>query len=138
MVLGSEIGKVTLDCLRGLNNTIWGGKEGIDKASAIVKTGLSGADAIIGVSHTLEDLECGDIVCASVDAIASISSVLGMVLGNIEKTKKLTRITGSITVCCRSVRYYCKNYGTYWGCMASVTQKSAESIGQVIKLNIRK
>ena len=122
MVLGSKLFVVTYDILRGVNNTFWGGAEGIEKATRIVKTGLSGADAVIGVSHALEDFQCNDVVCGSLDVIGSVSSTVGIVLGNIPATKHLTFITGSVTVGCRSVRYYCKNYGTFWGCTVQVRE----------------
>ena len=51
-----------------------------------------------------------------------------MVLGNIPATKHLTVITGSVTVGCRTVRYYCKNYGTYWGCAIVAGQGIKEAI----------
>lgn len=54
MVLGSKIVTVTYDILRG-NATVWGGVEGAEKAGKIVKTGISGADVVIGASHALED-----------------------------------------------------------------------------------
>lgn len=56
------------------------------------------------------------IAKCSLDVIGSVSSAIDMVLGNILSTKSLTFITGSVTVGCRSVRYYCKRYGTFWGC----------------------
>jgi hypothetical protein len=80
------------------------GIEGTKKVSTIVKTGLSGADVIIGTSHALKDLGCNDYVCASLDVIGSVSSAAGAVLGNILATKPLTTITGSVTVTCRAVR----------------------------------
>ena len=102
--------------LRGVNTTIWGGNEGSQKAITIVKTGVSGADVGIGTSHALEDFGCSDYVCGSLDVIISLSSAVGMVLGNILTTKHLTVVTVSVTLGCRSVRYYCKQYGTFWGC----------------------
>lgn len=111
-----QVLKTSVDILRGVNATIWGGVEQAEKASIIVKTGLSGADVVIGTSHTLEDASCGDYVCATIDIIGSISTAVGMILGNIPTTKHLTVVTGSVTVSCRSIRYYCKNYGTFWGC----------------------
>jgi len=112
--------KVSYDILSGVNATVWGGVEEAQKVGKIVKTGLSAADLVVGTSHTLEDLACKDYVCASFDVVGSISSAVGLVLGNIPATKHLTFVTGSITVGCRSVRYYCKNYGTFWGCTAAV------------------
>lgn len=72
----------------------------------------SGADVGIGTSHALEGK---DVVCGSLDVIGSVSSAVGLVVGNIPATKHLTFLTGSVTVGCRTVRYYCKNYGTFWG-----------------------
>lgn len=119
---------VSYDILRGINTTIWGGVEGAEKTSKIVKTGLSGADIVIGTSHTLEDVACNDYVCATFDIVGSVSSTVGLVLGNIPSTKHLTRITGSITVGCRAVRYYCKKYGTYWGCTIAIGDGIKETI----------
>jgi len=99
-----------------------------------VKTGLSGADVVIGTSHALEDLGCNDYVCGSLDIIGSVSSAVGLVLGNIPSTKSLTVITGSVTVGCRSVRYYCKRYGTFWGC----TVAAGEGIKKSVKFIINK
>jgi hypothetical protein len=114
-----KITVVSYDILKGINATVWGGVEGAQKVSKIVKTGLSGADVIVGTSHTLEDLACQDYVCTALDIIGTISSTVGIVLGNIPATTPLTFVTGSVTIGCRTVRYYCKNYGTFWGCAVS-------------------
>ena len=111
-----KIFQASFDILRGINATVWGGVEEGKKATAIVKTGLSGADIVIGTSHTLEDLHCKDYICATIDVIGSVSTAAGLVLGNIPATKPLTVVTGSITLGCRTVRWYCKSYGTFWGC----------------------
>lgn len=132
-----KIGKimgVSYDILRGLNITVWGGVEGAAKVGTIVKTGLSGADVVIGTSHALEDLACHDVVCTSLDVIGSVSTAVGLVIGNIPSTKHLTVITGSVTVCCRSVRYYCKQYGTFWGC----TVAAGQGIKTAIRFTIKK
>lgn len=120
-MFGTKIVGAVYDILRGVNTTIWGGVQEAEKVGKIVKGGLSGADVIIGTSHAMEDFACNDFVCGSLDVIGSLSSAVGMVVGNIPQTKSLTYITGSVTVCCRSVRYYCKNYGTFWGCTAAVS-----------------
>ena len=125
---------VTYDILRGVNTTVWGGVEQSEKVGKIVKTGLSGADVIIGTSHTLEDLSCQDYVCATLDVVGSVSSAIGLVLGNISTTKSLTFITGSVTVGCRSVRFYCKQYGTFWGC----TVAAGHGIKNVLKFPLNK
>lgn len=122
MVFGSKFVKVSYDILRGVNTTIWGGVDQAEKVGKIIKTGISGADVVIGTSHALEDFACNDVVCASIDVIGTISSTVGLVLGNIPTTKHLTVVTGSITVGCRSVRYYCKNYGTFWNCSHSLIE----------------
>ena len=132
-MVGSNILRATYDILRGVNATVWGGVEEAEKAGKIIKTGLSGADVIVGASHTLEDLSCNDYVCASLDVIGSVSSAVGLVLGNIPNTKHLTFVTGSVTVACRSVRYYCKNYGTFWGC----TVAAGQGIKQALRFTIK-
>lgn len=113
---------LTKDILQAINATVWGGVEGAEKVGKIVKTGISGADVVIGTSHALEDFACNDVVCGSLDVVGSVSSTIGLVLGNIPATKHLTVVTGSVTVACRSVRYYCKQYGTFWGCTVAVGQ----------------
>ena len=133
MVLGSKIFKCTLDILKGVNTTVWGGIEEAEKVGKIVKTGLSGADVVIGTSHTLEDLACNDYVCTGLDIVGSVSSAIGLVVGNIPTTKHLTFFTGSITVGCRSVRYYCKNYGTFWGCTVMTAKGITEAVKVVVK-----
>ena len=133
MVFGSNIVRATYDILRGVNATIWGGVEGAEKVGKIVKTGLSGADVVIGTSHALEDFGCSDYVCGSLDVIGSVSSAVGLVVGNIPSSKHLTVITGSVTVGCRSVRYYCKKYGTFWGCTVAAGQGIKEAIKFTIK-----
>lgn len=107
---------LTKDILRGINQTVWGGAEGAQKASTIIKTGLSGTDTAVGISHAIEDYACQDHVCFTLDCIGSVSSATGIVLGNIPATKSLTVVTGSITFTCRAVRYICKNYGLAWSC----------------------
>ena len=133
MVFSSKIVGVTYDILRGVNATVWGGVEEAGKVGKIVKTGISGADVVIGTSHALEDFGCQDYVCGSLDIIGSLSSTVGLVLGNIPRTKHLTLITGSITVGCRSIRYYCKNYGTFWGCTVAAGQGIKEAVKFTIK-----
>ena len=134
MVFKSKIITATYDVLRGVNATVWGGVEAGEKASKILKTGISGADVVIGTSHALEDFSCNDMVCCTIDVVGSVSSAVGLVLGNIPATKHLTLVTGSVTVGCRSVRYYCKKYGTFWGC----TVASAQGIKEAIKFTIKK
>ena len=113
--------------------TLWGGVDEIAKVGKIVKTGLSGADVIVGTSHALEDFGCQDYVCGSLDIIGSISSTVGLVLGNIPTTKHLTLITCSVTVGYRSVRYYYKNYGTFWGCTVAASQGIKKAVSFTIK-----
>ena len=124
-----EIAVTTKDILKGVNATVWGGAEEAKKVSDIVKGGLSGADVIIGTSHAIEDFGCKDFICGSLDVIGSISSGAGLILGNIPQTRYLTRITGTITVTCRGVRYYCKKYGTAWGCILA----TGEGVKTVVK-----
>ena len=133
MVFGSKIVTGVYDIVRSVNATAWGGVQGAEKAGKIVKTGLSGADVVIGTSHVLEDFACNDIVCGTIDVVGSISSAVGLVLGNVPATKHLTLVTGSVTVGCRSVRYYCKNYGTFWGCAAAAGQGVKEAIKFTVK-----
>jgi len=109
------------DILRGVNQTVWGGSEGVQKVSTVIKTSASGTDAIIGVSHAIEDFACQDHVCLTLDCIGSASSVTGIVLGNIPATKPLTVVTASVTVTCRAVRYVCKRYGLAWSCTLAFT-----------------
>ena len=134
MVFGSKIAGATLDILRGVNATVWGGVEEAEKVGKIVKTGMSGADVVVGASHALEDFSCNDHVCGSLDVIGSVSSAVGLVLGNIPSTKHLTFVTGSVTVGCRSVRYYCKKYGTFWGC----TVAAGQGIKEAVKFTIQR
>lgn len=124
---------VTYDILRGVNSTVWGGVEGADKVGTIVKSGISGADVLIGTSHAIEDFSCDDKVCGTLDVIGSVSSAVGLVLGNIPATKPLTVVTGSVTVGCRLVRYYCKKYGTVWGC----TVAAGHGIKTAIKFTVK-
>lgn len=128
-----KLATVTYDILRGINATIWGGVKEAGKVEKIVKTGLSGADIVIGTSHALEDFGCNDYICGSLDVIGSVSSAVGLVVGNIPTTKHLTFITGSVTVGCRSVRYYCKKYGTFWGCTVAAGQGVKETLKFTIK-----
>lgn len=133
MVFGSKVAGATYDILRGVNATVWGGVEGAEKVGKIIKTGISGADVVVGTSHAIEDLACKDYVCGSLDVIGSVSSAVGLVLGNIPSTKHLTLVTGSVTVGCRSIRYYCKKYGTFWGC----TVAAGQGIKEAVKFTIR-
>ena len=128
MVFGTKIFRVTYDILRGVNATVWGGVEQAEKVGTIVKTGISITDGVIGTSHAFEDFACNDKVCGTLDVIGSVSSAVGIVLGNIPATKHLTVITGSVTIGCRSVRYYCKKYGTFWGCTVAASQGVQKTI----------
>ena len=128
-----QIFETSLDIVKGINATVWGGAEEAQKVGKIVKTGISGADVVIGTSHALEDFKCRDYVCATIDIIGCVSSTVGLVLGNIPVTKKYTTITGSVTVGCRSIRYYCKNYGTFWGCVAATADGARHSFKHFAK-----
>ena len=110
-----------------------GGSAGIEKASTIVKSGLSGTDVVIRTSHALQDYACSDFVCCTISAIESASSAIGLIISNIPNTKYLTIITGSVTVSCRCVRYYCKKYGTFWGCTIAAGQELKETVKFIIK-----
>lgn len=116
MVFGSKIVGATYDILCIINATVWSGVEEIKKVRKIVKTGVSAADVVVGTSNVLENFGCNDVVCVNLDVIGSVSSAVGIVLGNILAIKNLTLVTGSMIVKCRLVRYYCKKYGTFWGC----------------------
>lgn len=48
-----KILSVTYDTIKGLNATVGGGLDEAQKVEIILKTGLSGADVAIGVSHVL-------------------------------------------------------------------------------------
>lgn len=134
MIFGTKTSRLTFDILRGVNATVWGGVEEAEKVGKIVKTGMSGADIAIGTSHAFEDFGCSDYVCGTLDVIGSVSSAIGLVVGNIPSTKHLTLVTGSVTVGCRSVRYYCKKYGTFWGC----TVATGQGIKKVIAFSLKK
>lgn len=69
----------------------------------------------------------------TLDIVGSLSSAAGLVLGNIPGTKHLTSITFPITVCCRTVRCYCKNYGTFWGCTVAAGQGVKETVKFFVK-----
>jgi hypothetical protein len=133
-MFGAKMARLSYDILRGLNTTVWGGVKEAEKVGVIVKSGLSGADLIVGTSNALEDLSCNDLVCASLDILGTVSTAVGLVLGNLPPTKHLTVITGSVTVGCRSVRYYCKTYGTFWSCTAA----AGHGIKEAIKFTIKK
>lgn len=133
MAFGTKIVGVGYDILRGINATVWGGVSEAEKVGKIVKTGLSGADIVVGTSHALEDFGCNDPVCGTLDVVGSLSSAVGLVLGNIPTTKHLTVVTGSITVGCRTVRYYCKRYGTFWGCSIA----AGEGVKKALKFTIK-
>lgn len=133
-MFGTKMIGVSYDMLRGINATVWGGVENAEKVGKIVKTGLSTADVVIGTSHALEDFTCNDVVCGTLDVVGSVSSAVGLILGNIPATKHLTFVTGSVTVGCRSIRYYCKNYGTFWGC----TVAAGQGIKNVVKFTLEK
>lgn len=76
---------------------------------------LSGANVVIETNDAIEDLACQDYICGTLGVIDSVSSAVGLVLGNIPSTKHLTLITGSVTVGYCTIRYYCKNYDTFLG-----------------------
>ena len=97
-MFGQKITGTTLDILRGVNATVWGGVEEAEKVGQIVKTGISSADVVIGTSHALEDFSCQDYICGSLDVLGSVSSAVGLVLGNIPAIKSLTIVTGSVTL----------------------------------------
>jgi hypothetical protein len=65
--------------------------------------------------------------------IGTVSSAVGAYLGNNLKTKKLTSITGSVTARSRVLRWYCKNYGTLWGCTVAVAHGARKSLQFIIE-----
>ena len=132
-MFGQKLVRVTYDIFRAVNATLWGGVEGAEKVSKIVKTGVSGADMVLGAGFAIEDFGCNDPVCGTLDIVGSVSSAVGLVLGNNPSTQHLTHITGSVTVGCRSVRYYCHTYGTVWGCTVAAGQGVKEAIKFTIK-----
>ena len=113
MVFASKIFGATYDILRGINAKIYGGTVKVGK---IIKIGLTGSNVMIGTSDTLKDFVYQDYVCGSLDIIETVSSSVGLLLGNIPSTKHLTIVTGPVTIGYHSVRYYCKNYGIFSGC----------------------
>ena len=125
MVFGSKLIGASYDILKSVNTTVWGGAQEVKKVETIVKTGLSAADVVVEVSHVLEDLFRDDSMCATIDIVGSVSSSMVLMLGNIPNTKHFTIVTGSITSGCRSVRYYCKNYGIFWGCTVNLVRLSS-------------
>ena len=108
MALDTKTVSGSYDILKGINATVWGGADSAKKVSRIAKGGLSITDAAIGKSHALEDFAYQDKVCGVLDVIGSVSSGVGLVLGNIPATKFLTTVTETITVAYRSIPYYCK------------------------------
>ena len=95
--LGKTV-RYTNDILRGVNVTLWGGGENSKKIGKAVTTGISGVDIVIGTSHALEEFACNDPICGMIDVIGSVSSTLGLILGNISVTKKYTIYTTAVTV----------------------------------------
>ena len=61
-MFGSKIAVGTLDIIKEVNVTVWGGVEEVEKVGKIVKSTLSGAEVVIGTSHALEDFGCNDYV----------------------------------------------------------------------------
>jgi hypothetical protein len=124
----NEILVLTRDIVKGLNATIWGGIENAEKVGKIVTTGLTGADIVVGTSHTLKDLAWKDYFCTTMDIIATISTAVGAYLGNHPdpNTKKLT-------VGARTIRWYCRKYGTFWGCTAALTDGDKKSLHFIVK-----
>lgn len=47
----------------------------------IIQTGVSKANVVIDTSHTIEDFGSNDCASLSLDAIGSVSSSIGSVLG---------------------------------------------------------
>jgi hypothetical protein len=103
IALNTKTVSVTYDILKGINATVWGGVDSAKKVSRIAKVGLSITDATIGTRHALEDFACQDKVCGVLDVIGSVSSGVGLVLGNIPATKSLTTVNWTITVAYRSI-----------------------------------
>lgn len=111
-----------------------GGVNEAEKVGKIVKIAISGADVVIGVSHAAEDFGCNDVVCGTLDIIENLSSPIGLIVGNTPVTKHFTFVTGSVTLGCCSVRYSCKNYNTFWGCIIS----PFEGVKTAVKFSIKK
>jgi hypothetical protein len=67
------------------------------------------------------------------DVIGSTFMIIGLVVGKILSTKHLTFFTGSITFSCRTVRFYCEKYRTFWGCSIAAGQGVKEAIKFTVK-----
>ena len=122
MMVNKELGEsiaLINGILRGINDKLWGGNEGSKKAVPIVKTGGSISDIVIGGENASEDFGYKDPICGTLSVIGSVSTAVGMALGNIEYTKYLTTITFRY----RSIWYHCKNYGPVWGCTVATGSK---------------
>jgi hypothetical protein len=78
-MFGAKMARLSYEILRGLNTTVWGGVKEAEKVGVIVKSGLSGADLIVGTRNALEDLSCNDVVCASFDILGTVSTAVGLV-----------------------------------------------------------
>ena len=89
-MFGSKFISVSYDMLRGVNANVWGSVEKAEKVERIVKNGVTRADIVIDTSHALEDFSCNDPVCGTIDIIGSLSSAVGLVLGNNPSTQHLT------------------------------------------------
>jgi hypothetical protein len=110
--------------------TVWG----VLKRPKKLESGLTIADIGVGTSHTLEDLACQDYFCTTMDIIATVSTAVGAYLGNHPdpKNRKLTRLTGSITTRARAIKWYCKNYVTFWGCTVALTNGAKKSLHFIV------
>ena len=75
--------------------------ENSQKIKKVATISISRSYIAIRTSHVLEDFAYNDPIYGTIDVIGSVSSTLGLILGNIPITKKYTTYT---TVGCRTVR----------------------------------
>ena len=125
MVFASKIVEATYDILRGINAKICRGTVKIVK---IIKIGIIGSNVIIKTSDALNDFACQNYICDSLDIIETVSSSVGLLLGNILSTKHLRIVSRSFTIGCHSVRYYCKNYGTFSRCKVAAGHRRKKAL----------
>ena len=81
IIPGRKIAGATYDILRGINATVWGGTEEAAKVGRIVKGGLSGTDIVLGANFAVEDFQCNDMFCGTLDVVGCLSTTVGINCG---------------------------------------------------------
>ena len=104
------------DIVLKVNETLWISGESAEKAVRLVKDGAALSGAGISTYNAAEDWICHDRVCFILSTVGGSCDLASYVCGHIPALNCVTYATVPVSIACKSVRTYCKRWGTLPGC----------------------